>query len=80
MTRRMLAWLRRCATALLIGGVRFYQLCLRPALPSVCRFTPSCSEYFILAVEKYGPLRGAAKGTWRICRCGPWCRGGYDPP
>jgi putative membrane protein insertion efficiency factor len=49
-------------------------------LPSVCRFTPSCSEYFILAVRKYGPLRGAWKGAGRICRCVPWQPGGYDPP
>jgi putative membrane protein insertion efficiency factor len=64
----------------LIGGVRFYQACLRPILPSVCRFHPSCSEYFILAVRKYGPLRGGARGVWRICRCNPWNPGGYDPP
>ena len=64
----------------LIGGVRFYQAVLRPVLPAVCRFQPSCSEYFILAVHKYGPLRGACKGTWRICRCNPFNRGGYDPP
>jgi putative membrane protein insertion efficiency factor len=64
----------------LIGGVRFYQACLRPVLPSVCRFTPSCSEYFIQAVQKYGPLRGAWKGVYRICRCNPWTAGGYDPP
>jgi putative membrane protein insertion efficiency factor len=65
---------------MLIAGVRFYQVCLRPILPSVCRFQPSCSEYFILAVRKYGPLRGAWKGTGRICRCHPFARGGYDPP
>lgn len=66
--------------AFLIGGVRFYQVCLRPVLPSVCRFYPSCSEYFILAVRKHGPLRGACKGVGRICRCNPWTAGGYDPP
>jgi putative membrane protein insertion efficiency factor len=66
--------------AFLIGGVRFYQACLRPVLPSVCRFTPSCSEYFIGAVRKYGPLRGAWKGAGRICRCHPWSPGGHDPP
>jgi putative membrane protein insertion efficiency factor len=67
-------------STLLIGGVRFYQICLRPIFPAVCRFHPSCSEYFILAVRKYGPLRGACKGTWRVCRCHPFARGGYDPP
>ena len=55
-------------SALLISGIRLYQACLRPVLPSVCRFQPSCSEYFILAVGKYGPIRGAFKGVGRICR------------
>jgi putative membrane protein insertion efficiency factor len=64
----------------LIAGVRFYQCCLRPLLPPLCRFQPSCSEYFIEAVHKYGPLRGACKGAYRICRCNPWTPGGYDPP
>lgn len=71
---------RSFAANTLVAGVRFYQLCLRPLLPSVCRFHPSCSEYFILAVRKYGPLRGAWKGTGRICRCHPFSAGGYDPP
>lgn len=64
----------------LIVLVRCYQVCLRPLLPSVCRFHPSCSEYFILSVRKYGPWRGAWKGMGRICRCHPWHPGGYDPP
>jgi uncharacterized protein len=67
-------------SAFLIALVRFYQICLRPILPAVCRFYPSCSEYFILAVRKYGPVRGAARGLRRICRCHPWHPGGYDPP
>ena len=65
---------------LLILPVRFYQLVIGPMLPKVCRYHPSCSEYFILAVKKDGPCKGCAKGLWRICRCGPWTRGGYDPP
>jgi putative membrane protein insertion efficiency factor len=64
----------------LIALVRVYQIALRPLLPPVCRFTPSCSEYFIEAVRKYGPLAGAWKGAGRICRCHPWHPGGYDPP
>lgn len=76
----VLRFLGRLLTAFLIGGVRAYQYLLRPLLPPMCRFHPSCSEYFIAAVNKYGPIRGAAKGAWRICRCNPFCRGGYDPP
>ena len=80
----MIAWLlwpfRFVLSAVLIGGVWFYRLILRPVLPSVCRFEPSCSEYFLQAVRKYGPVRGACKGVGRICRCNPWNPGGYDPP
>ena len=67
-------------SGLLIVLVRIYQLCIRPLLPPTCRFTPGCSEYFILAVKKNGSVVGAAKGAWRICRCNPWSKGGYDPP
>ncbi len=79
MTRPLL-WLRSALAAFLIAGVRSYQALLRPVLPTVCRFHPSCSEYFILAVQQYGPLKGARKGLWRICRCNPWSPGGFDPP
>jgi uncharacterized protein len=65
---------------LLISFVKVYRACLRPLLPPLCRFEPSCSEYMILAVRKYGPFRGAWKGVRRICRCHPWHPGGYDPP
>lgn len=66
--------------AFLILGVRGYQYLIRPMLPPSCRFQPGCSEYFILAVQKYGPIWGGLKGVWRICRCNPMFQGGYDPP
>jgi putative membrane protein insertion efficiency factor len=78
--RRPLVWLQSVVAAFLIAAVRSYQALLRPILPTVCRFHPSCSEYFILAVQQYGPLKGARKGLWRICRCNPWTVGGFDPP
>jgi len=68
------------AQLFLVAGVRFYQCALRPILPPLCRFEPSCSEYFIGAVKKYGPMRGALKGVGRLCRCHPWSAGGFDPP
>ena len=79
-----LRWLWR-GPALALGGVmilcvRGYQKCIRPVLPPMCRFQPGCSEYFVLSVKKYGPVVGSAKGVWRVCRCNPWSRGGYDPP
>jgi putative membrane protein insertion efficiency factor len=64
----------------LIALVRLYQLTLSPYLGKQCRFQPTCSNYYIQAVEKYGAVRGSLKGAWRICRCNPFCTGGYDPP
>ncbi|MGL6077018.1 MAG: membrane protein insertion efficiency factor YidD [Fimbriiglobus sp.] len=73
-------YLARTLAAVLIFGVRLYQWGIRPLLPPMCKFTPGCSEYFILSVKKYGPIRGGTKGIWRVCRCGPWSAGGHDPP
>jgi hypothetical protein len=74
-------WLRDGLVAFLIGLVRLYQGLIRPLLPAhLCRFQPSCSEYFIAAVRKYGPWRGSVKGLWRLCRCHPWGGSGFDPP
>ena len=64
----------------LIALVRLYQFFLSPFLGRQCRFKPTCSHYFIGAVNKYGALRGTAKGVWRILRCNPFCQGGWDPP
>lgn len=44
-----------------------------------CRFTPTCSQYGIEAISKYGVIRGGLKTNWRILRCNPWSKGGYDP-
>lgn len=66
--------------SLVILPVKGYQRLLRPLLPPLCRYHPSCSEYFILAVRKHGPVVGPLKGAWRICRCNPWGGFGHDPP
>jgi len=65
---------------LLIVVVRMYQLGLSPLLGRNCRFTPTCSSYFIQAVQKYGAIRGTLRGIARICRCHPFHPGGHDPP
>ncbi len=65
---------------MLIGLVRLYQVTLSPLLGPTCRFHPSCSQYMIEAVEKYGVFAGGWKGIKRICRCHPFHPGGYDPP
>ena len=64
----------------LIAMVRAYQWLLSPIFGGQCRFHPSCSQYFILAVEKYGAVSGSLRGIRRILRCHPWNPGGYDPP
>jgi putative membrane protein insertion efficiency factor len=65
---------------LLIAVVRVYQLLISPWLGPTCRYTPSCSNYMIEAVHKYGFWRGAWRGMRRIARCHPFRAGGYDPP
>jgi putative membrane protein insertion efficiency factor len=65
---------------LVIAIVRFYQLAISPMLGSNCRFTPTCSQYAILAIKKYGVIFGCVRAAGRILRCNPWCKCGYDPP
>ena len=74
------AALRAAATFCVLLPVWFYRIVIGPMLPKVCRFHPSCSEYFILAVGKHGPVKGSALGVWRVCRCNPFNPGGWDPP
>jgi hypothetical protein len=64
----------------LVAAARVYQWTLSPLVGQYCRFQPSCSNYFILAVQKYGAIRGSLRGIARICRCHPFHPGGYDPP
>jgi uncharacterized protein len=75
MIRRVLRLPRR-GVALLIRG---YQRFISPALPSSCRFTPSCSQYTLEAVTRYGVLRGGWLGVRRLVRCHPFHPGGFDP-
>ncbi|MCD6304203.1 MAG: membrane protein insertion efficiency factor YidD [Planctomycetes bacterium] len=63
----------------MIAAARFYQATLSPYIGRQCRFVPTCSEYFIEAVRLRGPLMGLLLGAWRILRCNPLGRGGYDP-
>lgn len=64
---------------LIIGLIKFYQNCISPLLPNVCRYKPSCSEYFIQAVQIHGVIKGSYLGCKRILRCHPWGGSGYDP-
>lgn len=63
----------------LVALVRFYQLFISPLLPPSCRYTPSCSQYAVEALERHGALRGGWLAVKRIARCHPFRAGGYDP-
>ena len=70
-----MSWPARAAVALVSG----YQALLSPMLGRHCRFAPTCSEYAVEALERYGLMRGGLLSLGRVCRCHPLCRGGYDP-
>ncbi|HDL60345.1 MAG TPA: membrane protein insertion efficiency factor YidD [candidate division WOR-3 bacterium] len=64
---------------LVISLIKFYQKAISPSLPRTCRFYPTCSNYSVEAIEKYGVLKGGIMSLWRILRCNPFSKGGYDP-
>ncbi len=64
---------------LLLWLIRFYQRSISPLHPACCRFTPTCSQYALEAIQRYGALKGGLVALRRILRCNPLCRGGYDP-
>ncbi|MCI6315542.1 MAG: membrane protein insertion efficiency factor YidD [Treponema sp.] len=59
--------------------IRFYQRFISPLHPACCRFTPTCSQYALEAIQKYGPGKGTFLAIKRILRCNPYSKGGYDP-
>jgi putative membrane protein insertion efficiency factor len=67
--------MRRAAIALLRG----YQRWISPLLGARCKYYPSCSEYAVQAIGRYGILRGSVLAAWRLLRCNPFSHGGYDP-
>ena len=71
--------LRELAILPFTALIRFYQICISPLKPSCCRFTPTCSQYALEAIEKYGALKGGWLAFRRILRCNPFHKGGYDP-
>ena len=71
--------MKRSLTALLLAPIHAYQRFVSPALPRRCRYYPTCSAYAVDAVREFGVLRGAVLAGWRLLRCTPLSRGGYDP-
>jgi uncharacterized protein len=66
-------------TQLALGLIRLYQNTVSKVLPPVCRFQPTCSQYAVEAIKKYGFARGGLLAAKRIIRCNPFSEGGYDP-
>ena len=64
---------------ILIVFIKFYRRYISSILPGSCRFNPTCSSYAIEAISKFGAIRGSLLSIYRILRCNPFCRGGYDP-
>lgn len=64
---------------LALGSIRVYKRWISPLLPSACRFQPTCSEYGYGAIERHGLVKGIGLTAWRLLRCNPFNRGGYDP-
>ena len=71
--------LKSLISTLLIQLIKAYKILLSPILGNNCRYYPSCSDYAIEAIRKHGPLKGSLKAIYRILRCNPFSKGGYDP-
>lgn len=71
--------LRSLLIALPMLLIKFYQYCISPYFPAACRFTPTCSQYAIDALRKYGLIKGLYLAVRRILRCNPWGGHGHDP-
>ena len=62
-----------------LAPIVLYQRAISPALPRRCKYEPTCSAYAVQAIERYGLMRGFVLAIWRLLRCNPFSRGGYDP-
>jgi uncharacterized protein len=71
--------MRRVPKLIVLLTLRAYRWVISPMSLPACRYVPTCSEYAIEAVERYGAVRGGLMGLWRLTRCHPFAQGGYDP-
>lgn len=88
LTRHLKSWLTSCVMSnkitkltvwLMLLPVKFYRRFITPLTPPTCRFTPTCSEYAVEALQKYGPIKGSWLAIRRVLRCRPGGGSGYDP-
>jgi putative membrane protein insertion efficiency factor len=70
---------RRASRTLVSAPIVLYRKAISPALPRRCRYEPTCSSYALQAIERYGVARGLVLAAWRLLRCNPFSRGGFDP-
>jgi uncharacterized protein len=71
--------MRHVAKFVVLQLLRAYKWAISPMFPPSCRYVPTCSEYAMEAVERYGARRGGLMAVWRLLRCHPFAHGGYDP-
>ena len=71
--------MNRILDTLALQLLRGYKWTISPIFPPACRYVPTCSEYAMEAVDRYGALRGSLMAGWRLLRCHPFSKGGYDP-
>jgi uncharacterized protein len=69
----------RAMRTIAAAPIRLYQRAISPALPRSCKYHPTCSQYAVGAIRRFGILRGLVLAAWRLLRCNPWSHGGIDP-
>lgn len=77
--KRVTSFISRCFVWILLLPIRFYRAFISPLLPPSCRYTPTCSEYAMIALKRHGVFKGLWLSIKRIMRCHPWGGSGYDP-
>ncbi len=77
--RRLFFLINYFIKAIVLGLIIFYKRFISPILPNVCKYQPTCSQYALESIERFGILKGCWMAVWRILRCNPFSKGGYDP-
>lgn len=75
----IIGYVKKAGIFIALLPIHFYRVCISPWTPASCRYTPTCSEYALIAIKKYGPFKGGWIAFKRFCRCHPWGGHGYDP-
>lgn len=76
--KRVFIFIVKLPRRLLILPIRLYQRFISPNIMPRCKYYPSCSQYAVTAISRFGVIRGGALAVWRLLRCNPWSKGGFD--